>query len=91
MRECMERDGSAKNGSMTSCKREAYPYLYGTVPYRTVPKHSFKLSLKLFCMLSATWSLFSQIFQLGSSKWFDSLLTEKYIQLVCVKESGTEC
>ena len=38
MRECFERDGSAQNGSKASCKREAYPYLRGTVPYRTVPK-----------------------------------------------------
>ena len=45
MRECMERNGSALNGSKTSCKREAYPYLYGTFPYRTVPKSSCKCSL----------------------------------------------
>ena len=38
MRECFERNGSAQNGSKASCKREAYPYLRGTVPYRTVPK-----------------------------------------------------
>ena len=36
MRECFERNGSAQNGSMRSCKREAYLYLRGTVPYRTV-------------------------------------------------------
>ena len=35
---CLERNGSAQNGSKRSCKREAYPYLCGTVPYRTVPK-----------------------------------------------------
>ena len=33
-----ERSGSAQNGSNRSCKREAYLYLHGTVPYRTVPK-----------------------------------------------------
>ena len=38
MRGCFERNGSAQNGSMRLCKREAYPYLRGTVPYRTVPK-----------------------------------------------------
>ena len=38
MRECLERNGSAQNGSKASCKREAYPYLRGTVPYRTGPK-----------------------------------------------------
>ena len=38
MRRCFERNGSAQNGSKRSCKREAYPYLRGTVPYRTVPK-----------------------------------------------------
>ena len=38
MHGCFERNGSAKNGSKRSCKREAYPYLRGTVPYRTVPK-----------------------------------------------------
>ena len=38
MTECFERNGSAQNGSKTSCKREAYPYLRGTVPHRTVPK-----------------------------------------------------
>ena len=37
MRECFERNGSAQNGSKRSCKREAYPCLRGTVPYRTVP------------------------------------------------------
>ena len=34
----LERNGSAQNGSKRSCKREAYPYLRGTAPYRTVPK-----------------------------------------------------
>ena len=38
MRECFERKGSAQNVSKRSCKREAYPYLRGMVPYRTVPK-----------------------------------------------------
>ena len=38
MRECFERNGSAQNGSKRSCKWETYPYLHGTVPYRTVPK-----------------------------------------------------
>ena len=33
---CFERNGSAQNGPKRSCKREAYPYLRGTVPYRTV-------------------------------------------------------
>ena len=42
MRECSERNGSAQNGSKRSCKREAYPYLSGTVPYRTVPKSRVK-------------------------------------------------
>ena len=37
MRECSERIGSAQNGSKASFKGEAYPYLRGTVPYRTVP------------------------------------------------------
>ena len=31
MRECFERNGSAQNGSKASCRREAYPYLRGTV------------------------------------------------------------
>ena len=38
MRDCFERNGSAQNGSKRSFKREAYPYLCGTVTYRTVPK-----------------------------------------------------
>ena len=38
VRECLERNGSAQNGSKASCKREAYSYLRGTVPYKTVPK-----------------------------------------------------
>ena len=38
MREYIEGNGSAQNGSKTSCKREAYPYLHGTVAYRIVPK-----------------------------------------------------
>ena len=37
VRGCFERNGSAQNGSKGSCKREAYPYPRGTVPYRTVP------------------------------------------------------
>ena len=32
MRGCFEGNGSAQNGSKRSCKREAYPYLCGTVP-----------------------------------------------------------
>ena len=38
MCEYVERNGSAQDGFKTSCKREAYPYLRGKVPYRTVPK-----------------------------------------------------
>ena len=38
MCECFEWDDSAQNGSKASCKREAYPFLRGTVPRRTVPK-----------------------------------------------------
>ena len=45
MRECFERNGSAQNGSKASCKREAYPYLRGTVPYRTVPKSRVNAAL----------------------------------------------
>ena len=45
MRECFERNGSAQNGSKASCKREAYPYLHGTVPYRTVPKSRVNVAL----------------------------------------------
>ena len=46
MRGCFERNGSAQNGSKRSCKRIAYPYLRGTVPYRSkVPcKRSLCLS-----------------------------------------------
>ena len=47
MRECFERNGSAQNGSKRSCKREAYPYLRGTVPYRTVPKSRVNAALGL--------------------------------------------
>ena len=45
MHEYIERNGSAQNGSKTSCELEAYPYLRGTVPYRTVPKCPCKRSL----------------------------------------------
>ena len=38
MRGCFERNATAQNGSKRSCKREACPYLRGTVPCRTVPK-----------------------------------------------------
>ena len=38
MGECCERNSSAQNGSKALCKREAYPYLRGTVPHSTVPK-----------------------------------------------------
>ena len=44
MREYIERNGSAQSGSRTSCKREAYPYLRGTAPYRTAPKFPCKCS-----------------------------------------------
>ena len=47
MRECFERNGSAQNGSKASCKREAYPYLRGTVPYRTVAKS--RVNAALYC------------------------------------------
>ena len=45
MRECFGSNGSAQNGSKTSCKREAYPNLRGTVPYRTVPKSRVNVAL----------------------------------------------
>ena len=45
VRECFERNSSAQNGSKASCKREAYPYLRGTVPYRTVPKSRVNAAL----------------------------------------------
>ena len=45
MRECFERNGSAQDGSRPSCKRAAYPYLRGTVPYRTVPKSRVNAAL----------------------------------------------
>ena len=45
MRGCFERNGSAQNGSKRLCKREAYPYLSGTVPYRTVPKSCINAAL----------------------------------------------
>ena len=48
MRGCFERNGSAQNGSKRSCKREAYPYLRGTVPYRTVRKSRVNAALIAF-------------------------------------------
>ena len=45
MRGCFEMNGSAQNGSMRSCKREAYPYLRGTVPHRAVPKFRVNAAL----------------------------------------------
>ena len=45
MRGGFERNGSAQNGSKRSCKREAYPYLRGTVRYRTVPKSRVNAAL----------------------------------------------
>ena len=45
MREYFERNGSAQNGSNASRRREAYPYLRGTVPYRTVPKSRINAAL----------------------------------------------
>ena len=47
MRGCFERNGSAQNGSKRSCKRKAYPYLRGTVPYKTVPKSPVNAGLFL--------------------------------------------
>ena len=46
MREYMEGRYSAKNRFKTSCKREAYPYLEGTVRYRNIQKSQCKRSLK---------------------------------------------
>ena len=51
MRGCFERNGSAQNDSNTSCKQEAYPYLHGTVPYRTVPKSRVSAALSTNCNL----------------------------------------
>ena len=42
----IENKGSAQNGSKTSCKQEAFPYLHGMVPYRTVPKSRVNAALK---------------------------------------------
>ena len=57
MCDCFERNGSAQNGSKASYKWEAYPYLRGTVPYRTVPKSHVnaarKISIKTGYDLSA--------------------------------------
>ena len=50
MRECFERNGSAQNGSKRSCKREDYPYLRGTVPYRIVPKSRVSAALNLIAV-----------------------------------------
>ena len=47
MRGCFERNGSAQNGFKRSCKREAYPYLRGTVPYRTVPESRVNAALEV--------------------------------------------
>ena len=46
LQEYIERNGSAQNGAKTLCKRKAYPYLCGTVPYRTVPEFPCKHSLE---------------------------------------------
>ena len=45
MRGFFERKGSAQNGSKRSCKREAYPYLRGTIPYITVPESRVNATL----------------------------------------------
>ena len=50
MRGCFERNGSAQNGSKRSCKREAYPYLRGTVPYRAVPKSRVNAAYMTLCL-----------------------------------------
>ena len=47
MREYMERNCSTWKSSKTSCKREAYPYLRNTVPYRTTPKFLRRSSLRI--------------------------------------------
>ena len=51
MRGCFERNGSVQNGSKRSCKRETYPYLCGTVLYRTVRKSRLNAAL-IFLNLS---------------------------------------
>ena len=48
MCECFERKGSAQNSSKTSCKREAYLYLRGMVPFGTVPKSLVNAAKILF-------------------------------------------
>ena len=58
MRGCFESNGSAQNGSKRSCKRETYPYLRGTVPYRTVPKSRVNAALDFFKLCT----LFSEVF-----------------------------
>ena len=52
MRGCFER-----NGSKRSCKREAYPYLRGAAPCRTVPKSRVNAVLKFIRMKSQVFTM----------------------------------
>ena len=53
MHGCFERNGSAQNGFKRSCKREAYPFLRGEVPYRTVPKSCVNAALVVVVVLKS--------------------------------------
>ena len=58
IRGCFERNGSAQNCSERSCKREAYPYLRGTVPYSTVPKSRVNAAVSMFSSVLMKCALF---------------------------------
>ena len=76
---CSERSGSAQNGSNRSCKREAYMYLRGTVPYRTVPKSRVNAA-------SVEGKAVRIKFRQTNSK-----ASGKYCETVCIKISFACC
>ena len=72
MRECFEGNGSARNGSKDSCKREAYPNLRGTVPYRTIPKSRVNaaiMSIRAERLNSLQWFLQDALFYMKHACW----------------------
>jgi len=74
-REYIERNGSAQKGSKISCKREAYPYLRGMVPYKTVSqfpcKRSHDESYALLLRKVATQDREGDVCMGESIKWID--------------------
>ena len=91
MRKYMERNGSAHNGSRTPCKREAYPFLCGTLPRRTVSKFSWKCKktfskiVSLIAFTHAILNRFSEKYVLTAFIGIIIDITGRYYYIIILK------